>query len=95
MAVHGLFGDPYQPWTAIDNGVACMWLKDVLPKHVAHVRVMVFNYDCSPTDSGFVPRIKQSAKALVAAVKAQVSKSLTMGNDEPDTCRVATDQSSS
>lgn len=47
VAVNGLHGHAYLSWTlaASAGQNPCMWLKDLLPKHMPNARIMTFSYN--------------------------------------------------
>ncbi|KAH1291302.1 hypothetical protein KXX11_000152, partial [Aspergillus fumigatus] len=45
VAVHGLNGDSITAWSGPETGT--LWLKDLIPKHIPHARVLSFGYESS------------------------------------------------
>ena len=46
VAVHGLHGHPRLSWTsAASEQNPCMWLQDLLPKHMPNARIMTYGYN--------------------------------------------------
>jgi hypothetical protein len=43
VAVHGLYGDPFETWTEETSGM--LWLRDFLPSQVPNTRIMSYGYD--------------------------------------------------
>ncbi|KAI1323339.1 hypothetical protein F5Y16DRAFT_383989 [Xylariaceae sp. FL0255] len=71
VAVHGLNEDSLEAWTDRDTGVN--WLRDLLPRHIKHARVLTYGYDASP--SAFLTNrasnsIQRSAECLVQELYA-------------------------
>ncbi|KAH1579887.1 hypothetical protein KXX17_004125 [Aspergillus fumigatus] len=71
VAVHGLNGDSITAWSAPETGT--LWLKDLIPKHIPHARVLSFGYEsssCRFDGPGFVDKIRSLATTLVADLEA-------------------------
>ncbi|KAH1271222.1 hypothetical protein KXV33_004997 [Aspergillus fumigatus] len=74
VAVHGLNGDSITAWSAPETGT--LWLKDLIPKHIPHARVLSFGYEsssCRFDGPGFVDKIRSLATTLVADLEADGS----------------------
>ncbi|KAK9638657.1 hypothetical protein HCH54_009500 [Aspergillus fumigatus] len=74
VAVHGLNGDSITAWSAPETGT--LWLKDLIPKHIPHARVLSFGYEsssCRFDGPGFVDKIRSLATTLVADLEADRS----------------------
>ncbi|EDP48063.1 SesB-like NB-ARC domain protein [Aspergillus fumigatus A1163] len=75
VAVHGLNGDSITAWSGPETGT--LWLKDLIPKHIPHARVLSFGYESSSCRfdwPGFVDKIRSLATTLVADLEADRQK---------------------
>ncbi|KAI2621919.1 hypothetical protein GGS26DRAFT_255256 [Hypomontagnella submonticulosa] len=69
VAVHGLGGHYEETWTAPSSeGKPCNWLKDLLPIHIPHARIMSFGYNSAVAASKSIGDISTFAEQLLTRV---------------------------
>lgn len=61
VAVHGLWGHPYESWMDADR----LWLRDFLPSQFRYVRVFTFGYESDLAFSGDGSNIQDHATVLL------------------------------
>ncbi|KAI9454333.1 hypothetical protein F5148DRAFT_431264 [Russula earlei] len=66
IAIHGLNGHAFSSWAVND----VMWLRDLLPKRVPNVRVLLYGYNANYVEDPFMFRINKYARLFLQSLKA-------------------------
>jgi hypothetical protein len=77
VAIHGINGHRMKTWTTMSqSGQPVTWIKDFLPHHIPHARVMTFGYDSSVKSSKSVADVGTFANELLEGLLSRRQSSI-------------------
>lgn len=65
IVISGLASHPFGSWQPKGNDKTYMWIRDTLPKHLPHVRAILYGYDTTLVNSYSFQSIPEVATTLV------------------------------